>query len=63
MQLEPGMRVRCVSDGWYPQLKLGEEYIIDSLESYERVKIIGTGTFYADRFKPIVRVRAVTCPA
>jgi hypothetical protein len=59
MQLEPGMRVRCVIDkGSMSQLQCGEEYRI-SMRSGPFVSVDKRGPhWFSFRFKPIVRVKA-----
>lgn len=62
MQLEPGMRVRCVDiDGMSAYLTLGKEYTVEvpsksSFGSYVTMRNT-EGRFRAGRFKPIFRVK------
>lgn len=67
MNLEPGMRVRCVDAGSCGGLTNGTEYRVleprrDAPSALVRVTggtLPATGaTYYTNRFKPIVRVKA-----
>lgn len=72
MQLEPGMRVRCVDatapDGrQHVRLTHGKEYsVLDVRPRGGCVEIVDDAGlrsgWLADRFKPVVRVKARTCP-
>lgn len=63
MQLEPGMRVRCVDAEWHTMLTNGAEYVV---RSGQKCRIGGTHVYieghafayYARRFKPVIRVKA-----
>jgi hypothetical protein len=63
MNLEQGMRVRCVNnDGVSLRLKLSSEYEVDCLRRNsfgDFVVMVGVpGHWKAGRFKPVVRVKA-----
>ena len=63
MQLEPGMRVRCVDAGGMPRPRLtrGREYELTRVRNIY-VGVIddngeNSGGWFKERFKPIVRVK------
>jgi len=65
IQLEPGMRVRCVDNrsGFGELLEPGREYRVISFEHGSRVDLVeidacSFAKFAVTRFKPIVRVKA-----
>lgn len=64
LKLEPGMRVRCVVAEPWVGLVEGCDYRVDGTHerpwtSRQIVSLAGvSGRFFADRFKPVVRVKA-----
>lgn len=64
MQLEPGMRVRCVDADGHSGITQGREYRIRNIAIAREAPVVQVtlgGSYYlASRFKPIVRVKALT---
>lgn len=62
MQLEPGMRVRCVASGGNRGITNGHNYIVSDVhEDGVFVRLRRDNVWYMHhRFKPIVRVKAPT---
>lgn len=60
MELEPGMRVRCV-DACATRLREGREYTVESTMG-DYISVVGGARCYwhYSRFKPIIRVKAPT---
>ncbi len=60
MQLEPGMRVRCVVPDGDGLLRFGERYIVQNTHSDGRyITLSGVEwQWQASRFRPVVRVKA-----
>lgn len=62
--LEPGMRVRCVDAIGSSILEHGAEYVVEGKTKLGGTKLLGfRGGWYAERFKPIIRVKAPCIPS
>ena len=61
IELEPGMRVRCV-DAYGTRLRKGREYTVESTIG-DYVSVVGGARYWrAGRFKPVIRVKAKSEP-
>ncbi len=58
MQLEPGMRVRCVDAGLNHGIVTGSEYVV-AWATEREVFVMGDRIpYHRERFRPVVRVKA-----
>jgi hypothetical protein len=64
IELKPGMRVRCVSAiNSFPLLKNAQEYLVKDIGGDYFLIEYPRAWFRMERFKPIVRVKALTANA
>jgi len=56
IELEPGMRVRCV-DAYGTRLRKGREYTVEATMG-DYVSVVGEKYWHRHRFKPVIRVKA-----
>lgn len=60
IELESGMRVRCV-DAYGTRLRKGREYTVESTMG-DYVSVVGEKYWHRHRFKPVIRVKAKSEP-